>query len=78
MIKQIMILLALLFGLFFLPGCMVTLEGTGEFGFKQSTTWSVYHTTKDSNEKQVSTSKLNSQPLEDWWAADVVGPPASE
>ena len=57
-------------------GCIMKLDGNGEYGFKQESTMSFYHSTEIADPKQTATIEIASQPFLDWIATDTV--PASE
>jgi hypothetical protein len=42
-----------------LVGCQTSLKGEGSVGFRQSTSWEVYHEAKDTNENQHAESELS-------------------
>ena len=54
-----------------LPGCKIILTDDGEVGFKQSTSWSIYHTAKAT--KATATSETKPMSIEAWFANEKAG-----
>jgi len=62
MIRYIMWLVAILFGMQML-GCSTIVSGNGEWGFKQSTSWSIYASKQGEEEVKI---EYKFPSLEDW------------
>lgn len=53
-----------------LMGCSILLDGNGEFGFKQSTSWGFYHETEKNDADDNSKAELEAQAILDYVLPD--------
>jgi len=70
--RMVIVVLSLLV-VWLCSGCSIDLIGEGEFGFRQSTQWALYHEAQPTIER-MSKSEIHSQPLEEWFDARLEGP----